>query len=165
MSSKKSISKKVILVGSFCVGKSSLISSFVYKKFPLIYQTTLGVKIERKVVEVADVLLKMIIWDIGGEQNQDRIPESYYMGSDGIIYVFDLTRPSSYANLSENLESLQSKNPGVPIVVVGNKKDLLAEDVLEETLNAIEPSPSLLTSAKTSENVDEIFNSLALQLI
>lgn len=165
MSSKKSISKKIILVGSFCVGKTSLISKYVYRKFPVIYQTTLGVKIERKIVDIADVTLKMIIWDIGGEQNQDRIPESYYLGCDGIIYVFDLTRPSSYNNLTGDIDFLKNKNPGVPVVIVGNKKDLLEDDVLKDIISKITPVPSLITSAKTGDNVDEIFNTLALQLL
>jgi len=165
MSSKKSISKKIILVGSFCVGKTSLISSYVYKKFPIIYQTTLGVRIERKVVEIADVTLKMIIWDIGGEQNQSRIPESYYLGCDGIIYVFDLTRPTSFQNLEGELAFLQNKNPGVPIISVGNKKDLISEELLKETVASISPTPDIITSAKTGEKVDDIFNALALKLI
>ncbi len=165
MSSKRSISKKVILIGSFCVGKTSLISSFVYRKFPFIYQTTLGVRIDKKVVELDDLNLNMIIWDIGGEQNQSRIPQSYYLGSDGVIYVFDLTRPSSFFNIEEDLKYINDMLPGVPVIVTGNKSDLLDEKGLAETENILPVKPDIYSSAKTGKNVDIMFDKLANKML
>ena len=160
------ISKKIILTGSFCVGKTSLISKFVYKKFPSNYDTTLGVRINRKVVKMSDdTELSMIIWDIGGEQKQSRVPSSYYLGSSGVIYVFDLSRPSSAYNITEDLAFLQEKLPNVPIITVGNKVDLLDDIAIEEVKSQIPITPDFLASAKHGTHVEDIFFKLGQKMI
>jgi len=165
MSSTKSVSKKIILLGSFCVGKTSLISRFIYKKFPIIYQTTLGVRIDKKSVEINDYLISMIIWDIGGEQTQLKVPESYFLGSSGAIYVFDLTRPNLFPQVKKDLEFIESKLPGVPILTIGNKKDLLKEKELDGIKESLEFTPYLYTSAKTGENVEDIFLEMGKRIL
>lgn len=165
MSSTKTVSKKIILLGSFCVGKTSLISRFIYKKFPIIYQTTLGVRIDKKTVEINDYTVSMIIWDIGGEQTQHKVPDSYYLGSSGAIYVFDLSRPNNFDQVKKDLEYLEEKMPGVPLLAIGNKKDLLKEKELDEIKASIEFTPYLYTSAKTGENVEELFEEMGKRIL
>ena len=161
----RSVSKKVILTGSFAVGKTSLVSQFVYRKFPESYKTTLGVRIDKKVVELENVKINMIIWDIGGEQSQIRIPDSYYLGSSGVIYVFDLSRPASFLNMAENIEYIRQKLPRVPIIIVGNKVDLLDDRTLQQ-IKAILPIPAdYFTSALHGENVENMFLELAQQIV
>jgi len=157
----RSISKKVILTGSFCVGKTSLISRFVYSRFPFSYQTTLGVRIDKKVVSMQNFNLNMIIWDIGGEQTQSRVPESYYLGSSGVIYVFDISRPSSFFNMIEDVNYIQKKLPNAPIITVGNKTDLLDEATLEEVKRILPRPADFYTSAKLGANVNDVFLKLA----
>ncbi len=161
----KSISKKIILTGSFCVGKTSLISRFVYQRFPFNYQTTLGVRIDKKLVETGDVNVNMIIWDIGGEQTQARVPESYYLGSSGVIYVFDLSRPSSFYNMANDVEFIRKKLPKSPIIIVGNKVDLLDERTLEEVKSILPIEPDFYTSARVGNNVEDVFLKLAQAMI
>ncbi|MGB0839170.1 MAG: Rab family GTPase [Chitinophagales bacterium] len=162
----KSISKKVILTGSFCVGKTSLISRFVYQRFPFSYQTTLGVRIDKKIVDVSDSLrLNMIIWDIGGEQTQSRVPQSYYLGSSGVIYVFDISRPSSFFSMQEDIKFIKRKIPGVPVILVGNKTDLLDAQTLEEVKGIVPIIPDFYTSAKENVNVEQVFMKLAQEMI
>ncbi len=161
----RSISKKVILAGSFCVGKTSLISRFVYSRFPFNYQTTLGVRIDKKAVELENTSINMIIWDIGGEQSQARVPESYYLGSSGVIYVFDLSRPSSFYNMAADIEFIRQKLPKAPIVIVGNKMDLLDERTLEEVKSILPLEPDFYTSAKAGANVENVFLKLAQAMI
>ncbi len=156
---------KVILAGSFCVGKTSLISQFVYRRFPYSYQTTLGVRIDKKEVVTDQAKVNMIIWDIGGEQNQSRIPLSYYLGSSGVIYVFDLSRPASYNNLTSDLEFIQKRLPGVPIIIVGNKKDLLDANGLEEVKSLIPVKVDFFTSAKQGMGVEDTFLRLAQAML
>lgn len=165
MSSTKSVSKKIVLLGSFCVGKTSLISRFIYKKFPIIYQTTLGVRIDKKTIDVNDYTVSMIIWDIGGEQTQLKVPDSYYLGSAGAIYVFDLTRPNHFPQVKKDLEFIKSKLPDIPILVIGNKKDLLKEKELDELKESLEFTPYLFTSAKTGENVESIFEEMGKRVL
>ncbi len=157
----RTISKKIILTGSFCVGKTSLISRYVYQRFPIGYQTTLGVRIDKKVSSYNDTQVSMIIWDIGGEQTQARIPESYYLGSSGVIYVFDVSRPSSFFNMMEDLKFIEAKLPKVPIITVGNKTDLLDERTFEEVKSILPINADFFTSAKEGTNVENVFLRLA----
>lgn len=157
----RTISKKIILTGSFCVGKTSLISQFVYSKFPNIYQTTLGVKIDRKTIELNDFNLDLIIWDIGGEQTQTRIPLTFYTGAAGVIYVFDVSRPSSFFNIENDMNLIKQQLPNVPIIIVGNKVDLIDEKTLDEIINILPIQSNFFTSAKNNHNVEEVFNQLA----
>mgnify|MGYP001799575405 CR=1 FL=1 len=155
------ISKKVILVGHFGVGKTSLIKRFVHQKFSDDYLTTIGVKIDKKVLNVDSAELTLIIWDIAGETNQSKIPKSYQLGAHGVLYVFDITRPSTYDNLHEQLNYLRSILPMAPIEVIANKKDLLSAEEQEQVLEGIRHTGIHATSAKTGENVEMIFEKLA----
>lgn len=161
----RSVSKKVILTGSFAVGKTSLVSQFVYRKFPESYKTTLGVRIDKKVVELEEIKINMIIWDIGGEQSQLRIPDSYYLGSSGVIYVFDLSRPASFLNMAENIDYIRQKLPNVPIIIVGNKLDLLDERTFKQIQAILPISADFFTSALHGNNVEDMFLELAHQIV
>ncbi|HEB62465.1 MAG TPA: GTP-binding protein, partial [Bacteroidetes bacterium] len=123
-------SKKVILAGSFGVGKTSLFSRFLYNTFSEKYMTTIGVKVDKKVMDINGRKLTMIIWDIAGEVSQTKVPTNYLLGASGIIYVFDLSRPSTFTNMEEDIQYLNKMLEGALIKIVGNKKDLLSEEEL-----------------------------------
>lgn len=159
------ISKKVILTGSFGVGKTSLFNQFIYSKFDEKYLTTIGVKVNKKTINVDGEELSILLWDIAGEVAQDKVPTSYFLGASGIIYVFDLTRPSTYKNLKADVEYLQKITQGGIIKVIGNKKDLVSEEKLQEIKNEIELPWDLVTSAKTGENVEQLFLIMGKELV
>lgn len=159
------ISKKVIITGSFGVGKTSLFNRFLYSKFDEKYLTTIGVKVDKKVIDVNGQDLTLLIWDIAGEISQDKVPHSYFLGTSGVIYVFDLTRPSTAKNLASDLEYLKKIAPGVRLKVIGNKRDLVSEQDVKEYVEATKVSFDFLTSAKTGENIEELFFSLGKDLM
>jgi small GTP-binding protein len=161
----QSISKKVILVGNFGVGKTSLTRQFVYQKFADEYLTTLGVKIDKKMLIINEVEVNLIVWDIAGEVSQTKVPKSYYLGANGIIYVFDLTRPSTFKHITEDLDYIKQMLPHAPYVLAGNKKDLLSEDELKETITHLPLPCEYLTSARTGEKVEQMFNELTRKMI
>ena len=157
------ISKKVIITGAFGVGKTSLFNRFISNTFGEKYLTTIGVKVEKKMVEVNGQQLSMIIWDIAGEVTQDKVPRSYFLGSSALIYVFDILRPLTYENLDTDLEYLESILPGCVRRVVGNKIDLVSEEDLESFKQKIDAD--LFTSAKTGDNVEDLFMGIAKELL
>ena len=159
------ISKKVILTGSFGVGKTSLFNQFIHQKFSDKYLTTIGVKVNKKTVESHGEEVSLLIWDIAGEVTQDKVPTSYFLGASGIIYVVDLSRPLTFKNISEDIDYLKNLLPGAIIKLVGNKKDLLSDSELEQTINAIELPVGITTSAKTGENVENLFLSLTNEMM
>ncbi len=158
------ISKKVILTGSFGVGKTSLFNKFIHNKFSDKYLTTIGVKVNKKTVMADGKEVSLLLWDIAGEVSQEKVPTSFYLGASAIIFVFDLTRPSTYNRIAANVDYLKGITNDAVIKIVGNKNDLVDDNDLEVIKNDIELPWNILTSAKTGDNVDELFHSLAKNL-
>ncbi len=159
------IQKKICLLGGFAVGKTSLIRQFTEGNFNDKYLSTIGVKISRKPLQRPDHTLNFIIWDLAGGDDFTKRSTSYLRGAVGAIIVCDLTRPNTLDYLPKYLEQLQAVNPNILIVLACNKADLVAEraisdDELKTAVSQIN-SPHLLTSAKTGENVEAIFELLA----
>lgn len=159
------ISKKVILTGSFGVGKTSLFNQFIYNKFSDKYLTTIGVKVNKKVIEVNGRELSILLWDIAGEVAQDKVPVTYFLGASGLIYVFDLTRPSTYKNIKSDIEYLKEMVQGGIIKIVANKKDLVDDEKIAAAKADIALPWDIITSAKTGENVEELFQELGAGLL
>lgn len=159
------ISRKVILTGSFGVGKTSLFNRFVYDQFDEKYLTTIGVKVNKKQIEVNGEEMSILLWDIAGEVSQDKVPVSYFLGATGIFYVFDLTRPSTHKNIVTDLSYLKSIVPDAVIKIVANKKDLLSEEQLAGIKAQLPIQWDATTSAKTGENVEELLANLAESII
>lgn len=158
------MNKKVILVGHFGVGKTSLVKRFVHSQFSEDYITTIGVKIDKKIVELQGRHVTLLIWDIAGENDQQKVPASYRLGAHGAFYVFDLTRPATYENLQQELALIEAQIPGIPVQILGNKKDLLNPEDLDQVLASI-PQDIMATSAKTGELVDHAFEELTKKMI
>lgn len=156
------LSKKVIITGSFGVGKTSLFNRFLFNSFSEKYLTTIGVKVDKKTVHVDGEEVSLILWDISGEVTQDKVPKSYFLGSSAVIYVFDLTRPLTLQNMEQDLALIEQMLPGCLVSVVGNKKDLVDENGWAQWW----PSNDriTLTSAKTGEHVEDVFMAIARKL-
>jgi small GTP-binding protein len=165
MSSSNTTSKKVILLGHFGVGKTSLVKQFVTQKFSEEYHTTIGVKVDKKVLEIGNTSLTMILWDIEGGVMQSHLPQSYFLGAQGIIFVFDLLRPATWENMDTELGYFKEILPKASIRIIGNKKDLLDEMQLQEFENQNAGKFHYLSSAKTGENVEELFMALGIDML
>lgn len=151
------ISKKVILCGFFGVGKTSLFNRATEGKFSDKYLTTLGVNVKRKVLAIDDQALTIILWDIAGEVSQEKVPVKYFDGAEGLLYVFDLTRPSTYQSMIKDTEYLQTLCPQAALRVVGNKSDLLTAEALGQVIQELPRPCDVVTSAKSGENVEAVF--------
>lgn len=159
-------SKKIILLGHFGVGKSSLIRQFVENSFTTDYKVTIGVHILKKEVEIApDETVSLIIWDLEGYDDIKKTRASYLLGTHGFIYVFDVTRPATFESLEDDITYLASQYTNIPIKVVGNKVDLVTKSYLKENKNIFGVTPDFFTSAKTGNNVADLFITLAKELV
>ena len=158
-------SKKVILTGSFGVGKTSLFNQFVFNQFSDKYLTTIGVKVNKKEIVVENQDLSLMIWDIAGEVTQNKVPNSYFLQASGIIYVYDLTRPMTLDKVNEDLDYLYNIVPNAVIKLIGNKKDLVTEEQAKQIIASSSVVTDFVTSAKTGENVENLFFQIGKEML
>lgn len=160
-----SVSKKIVLLGHFGVGKSSLLRRFVENTFSENYTVTIGVHIMKKEVVADRKNITLIIWDVEGTDDFTKYRPSYLLGAASFIYVFDASRSVTYSDIKYNLDHLKEKYPSVPVHIIGNKVDLVDKEKLLEDLKKQEIEHSYLSSAKTGENVELLFQNVAAQLL
>jgi small GTP-binding protein len=170
------VSKKVCLLGEFAVGKTSLVRRFVYDAFDDKYISTIGVKVSRKTVVVPHedepIDLNMMLWDLAGSEEFNRVRASYFRGAAGAVLVCDLTRTETLDRLRTYAQDLTRVCPKAHFVIAGNKCDLVDDlqltlEDLERAAAAIEAEtgcgsvPCYLSSALTGQDVETLFRSLA----
>ena len=166
------IKKKICMLGSFAVGKTSLIERFVYHRFDEKYLTTIGVKISQKVLPpVHDhhngqmIQHTFLIWDIAGLEKFDRVATNYFRGAAGALAVADLTRPDTIGDLQRFCDKFFEVNQDAHLVILGNKLDIFREDhntLVELKKTAAHYATDFhLTSAKTGEHVEHAFVTLS----
>jgi small GTP-binding protein len=159
------ISKKIVLVGHFGVGKSSLIRRFVQDAFSEDYKVTIGVQIHKKEIVLNDKNLTFIIWDIEGKDDLDKIRKSYLLGTSGFIYVIDPTRNSTYINFNNEIDYIHKNFPTAFLITVASKSDLIEEKEFIQELAINNLVVDIFSSAKTGMNVQRIFEQLGLNFI
>lgn len=164
------------MLGSFGVGKTSLVRRFVYNKFEDKYRSTIGVHICHKTISIparddtnVRHQLHLILWDLAHVDKFNEMIKNYFRGAHGALVVFDITHPQNHHQSATFLKQFLEMNPQARLILVGNKIDLISKDQIEmeqllqftKTFQA----PLLMTSARTGENVERLFNDLASQLL
>jgi small GTP-binding protein len=166
---------KICLIGEQAVGKTTLVYRFVKNEFREDYLRTLGTQVSKKSLTIQDqslgeVRVDMMVWDIMGEKGfMDLVADAYFYGASGILAVFDITRPETASALERWVVQAMEVTGHVPLVILGNKRDLLeegqAKDVVFPRVRGEAPLDQVLTSAKTGDNVEKAFNDLAKAII
>jgi len=157
------IQQKVCLIGGFAVGKTSLVSRYVHSLFSDKYHTTVGVKVDKKAVDLGERQIELVLWDIYGQDDYQALRMSYLRGASGYLLVVDGTRRATLDTAIDLKHRVQQAIGPVPFVVVLNKSDLAAEWSLDEALVAFlaGDQPVIRTSAKTGDGVEDAFKALA----
>ena len=156
------------MVGSYGVGKTSLVKRFVHSIFSEKYQITIGVKIDKKTVIMDDKEIKLLLWDIAGEEEAFSIPPSYLKGSDGYILVIDGTRMNTYEQAIDIQKRIQQDIGDTPFVVVLNKSDLVDDwELGKDVLDDMRQRNWLVIkgSAKLGTGVEETFNTIVRNML
>ncbi|MFS8119596.1 MAG: Rab family GTPase [Microcoleus sp.] len=171
------ISKKMCMIGDFGVGKTSLIRRFVDRQFSDEYLSTVGVKISSKILTLenikqqANLTAKLLIWDLEGHTKFKGIAPTYLQGASGVLIVADVSRTETVERISEHIKLFSSVNPKGLIIIALNKVDLIDEEklaMLVEISHAIAKDKVIAvytTSAKTGQDVDDIFQKLAYTMV
>ena len=162
------IKKKICMLGAYNVGKTSLVRRFVFSIFEDRYHSTIGVKIDKKELEIEGRELQFMLWDIAGEDERFSVPQTYLRGASGYLLVIDGTRKET---LDQALD-LQGRAEGavgkIPFIAVLNKSDL--EDEWELDQDKLDDLTSnnwtvIKTSAKLGTGVEEVFYELGKKIL
>ena len=168
------VKKKVLLLGDGAVGKTSLIRRFVVDKFADRYIATIGTKVTKQEIrlkkEGEECYVTLMIWDVLGQRGYSAVQASSFRGSQGALIVYHVTRPETIQALAEYwIPRLYETLGKVPIVVVGNKVDLVdrrkAHEEDAEDFCSKYDSEYYLSSAKSGENVEKIFMSIGKEMM
>ncbi|ODV61987.1 Rab family GTPase SEC4 [Ascoidea rubescens DSM 1968] len=157
---------KLLLVGDSGVGKSCLLLRFVEDKFNTSFITTIGIDFKIRTIEINGKRIKLQVWDTAGQERFRTITTAYYRGAMGIILVYDVTDERTFQNIKNWFATVnQHANDDSQLMLVANKCDETETRVVTreqgESLAAELGIPFIEASAKSNENVDEIFFQLA----
>jgi small GTP-binding protein len=159
---------KVVVAGDGNVGKTSLIRQYCEGKFEASRVATIGVDFQTKVVQLAENVVKLSIWDMAGQIHFKTVRSGLYRGSQAAALVYDVTNETSLAHLPNWHQEIIEIVPQQRFLVVGNKVDLsqgnhdaAAAQTFAKSINA----PYVETSALTGERVPDMFKLMALLAI
>ena len=155
---------KILTVGEFNVGKTSLILRFINDTFIETYMPTIGVDFFYKILDIENKIIAAQIWDFYSSEQFKRLPLGYYRNVLGIIIAYDITEIKSFEKLKNWINDIKMyAHKKVRLVLVGNKCDLSNRRITEEEGKKLADeldAKFFETSAKTGYNVNEAYNFL-----
>lgn len=121
------IQKKICLLGAFAVGKSSLVARFVKSIYSERYITTVGVKVDKKTVNIGGQEINLIVWDMAGEDELQKVRMNYLSGASGYLLVADGTRRETLETTRMLRKRVDEEIGALPFILIVNKTDLASE--------------------------------------
>ncbi|XP_042402752.1 ras-related protein RABH1e-like [Zingiber officinale] len=160
---------KLVFLGDQSVGKTSIITRFMYDKFDITYQATIGIDFLSKTMYLEDRTVRLQLWDTAGQERFRSLIPSYIRDSSVAIIVYDISNRQSFLNTSRWIEEVRTeRGSDVIIVLVGNKTDLIDKrqvSMEEGETKARESGVMFIeTSAKAGFNIKPLFRKIAASL-
>ncbi|KAF8821281.1 Rab6 [Cardiosporidium cionae] len=160
---------KFVFLGEQAVGKTSIITRFMYDTFDSTYQATIGIDFLSKTLHLEDKTVRLQLWDTAGQERFRSLIPSYIRDSSAAVIVYDITNRASFLNTKKWIDDVRSeRGENVVIALVGNKSDLNDKRQVS-TLDGEEKAKEngaifIETSAKAGYNVKTLFRELASAL-
>ncbi|CAL9733212.1 GTP-binding protein Ypt6p [Monosporozyma servazzii] len=168
----KSLSKyKIVFLGEQGVGKTSLITRFMYDTFDVHYQATIGIDFLSKTMYLDDKTIRLQLWDTAGQERFRSLIPSYIRDSRVAIIVYDITKKKSFEFIDKWIEDVKNERgeENVILCIVGNKNDLNDERQVsteegEQKAKILGANIFMETSTKVGYNVKNLFKKIAKSL-
>ena len=158
------------MIGESGVGKKDFISRFVgddSSKESVLYK--IGIDFEIKTINYKKKVIKLQIWDTAGQERFRAITKTYYKGSQGIIFMYDVTDKNSLINLRNWIKQFEANaDPSIRKVLVGNKCDMPDRVITIEEGKKMAEEYNMgffETSVKTNQNINEVFYYLVNEIL
>ncbi|XP_051506239.1 ras-related protein Rab-6A-like isoform X2 [Xyrauchen texanus] len=160
---------KLVFLGEQSVGKTSLITRFMYDSFDNTYQATIGIDFLSKTMYLEDRTIRLQLWDTAGQERFRSLIPSYIRDSAAAVVVYDIANLNSFQQTSKWIDDVRTeRGSDVIIMLVGNKTDLADKRQItteEGEQRAKELNVMFIeTSAKTGYNVKQLFRRVAAAL-
>lgn len=160
---------KIVFLGDQGVGKTSIITRFMYDSFDKLYQATIGIDFLSKTMYLEDRTVRLQLWDTAGQERFRSLIPSYIRDSSVAVVVYDITNRASFLNTSKWIEDVRNERGNdVLIVLVGNKTDLSERRQVSveegEDKASKEGIMFIESSAKAGFNIKSLFRKLATAL-
>ena len=157
---------KILTIGESGVGKTCIISRFTKDEFSLNHLATIAIDFKLKRIQTKDKTIKLQIWDTAGQERFNTLTTGFFKGSDGIILVYSVIDQNSFDCVSKWMTQIRNLSPSdVKVILVGNKSDCHSERIItkDQGIAVAEQYniPFFESSAKTGENVKEIFEKMS----
>ena len=155
---------KILLLGDSTVGKTCFLLRYTDDTFLDLHMATIGLDYRLKTMVLDDhKIVKIQLWDTAGQDKFRAITRNYYKGARGIILIYDVTNIKSYENIKKWINEIKDEaQKNIIIYIVGNKIDISEKRQVttQEGKELAEKYglPFCESSARTGENVNEIFN-------
>lgn len=160
---------KIVTVGAASVGKTSIIIRYSTGSFREHYSPTLGVGFAYKKMQVDENSVNLQIWDLGSQDFLERTRANYYLGAQGVIFMYDVTSWESFNEVIEWKNEVNRNLDDYTAILVANKTDLIMERVisLEEGQRVADQFgiPHIEVSVRLDKNVNDAFGTLARNII
>jgi Ras-related protein Rab-5C len=162
----KEFNQRIVILGDYSVGKSSIVLKYVKNTFNDNEESTIGAAFLTKTILSKENYVKFDIWDTAGQERYNSLVPMYYRGAQAAIIVYDITSTKSYEKARFWVDELLREKPKDFLkVLIGNKKDLESRrDIKSSDASEYASSKNCLfyeTSAKNGENIESIFNDIA----
>lgn len=157
---------KLVFLGDQSVGKTSIITRFMYDKFDQNYQPTIGIDFLSKTMYLEDRTVRLQLWDTAGQERFRSLIPSYIRDSSVAVIVYDVSNRQSFLNTARWVDEVRTeRGKDVVIVLVGNKTDLVdkRQVSVEEGESKTKEFGALMieTSAKAGFNIKGLFRKIA----
>ena len=154
---------KVLLVGDASVGKTCLMSRFIYNRFDEGYMSTIGVTFYTKIYDHKGNKIKLQLWDTAGQERFHSITSNYFRNADGILFIYDITNINSFEGVKDWIKESEDYDydNNTQKILLGNKCDLIdSREVQKEEVEIFcneKKMDFFETSAKENINLDKAF--------
>ena len=162
------VKKKIGMLGSFGVGKTSLVARFVHSMFSDKYHTTVGVKIDKKIVRVDGSEVTLMLWDMAGEETHAPVKIHQIRDAAGYLLVVDGCRSQTLETALSIQQRVESEIGPSPFLLLANKADERPNwEIPDSAWQQLKERgwTVLETSAKTGQKVEEAFLTLAGRIL